>query len=66
MTKKIRDSLTTSKAKELCESRGGRPGFPVPDNPYSVCGRKATMNLTTSSVYAGIGYYGSNQLTNSC
>ena len=25
----------------LCESRGGRPGFPVPSKPYGFCGRKA-------------------------
>ena len=29
----------------MCESRGGRPGLlPVPNNPYSPCGRKATLN----------------------
>ena len=27
-------------AQELCERRGGRPG------PYSLCGRKATLNET--------------------
>ena len=27
------------KQQELCESRGGRPGLPVPDG---LCGRKAT------------------------
>ena len=32
--------------QELCESRGGRPGLPVPNNPYGLCGRKATLNLT--------------------
>ena len=30
-----------------CESRGGRPGFPVPDSPYGLCGRKATLNLNS-------------------
>ena len=25
---------------ELCESRGGRPGLPVPNKPDGVCGRK--------------------------
>ena len=29
------------RAQELCESRGGRPGFPVSSSPYGVCGRKA-------------------------
>ena len=33
-----------SRAKELCESRGGRPGLPVPNSPYGLCGRKATLN----------------------
>ena len=33
----------TSSAQELCESRGGRPGFPVSDSPYGLCGRKATL-----------------------
>ena len=30
-------------AQELCESRGGRPGVPVPNSPYGLCGRKATL-----------------------
>ena len=33
------------RAQELCESRGGRPGLPVPNSPYGLCGRKATVNL---------------------
>ena len=32
------------RAQELCESRGGRPGLPVPNSPYGLCGRKATLN----------------------
>ena len=28
-----------------CESRGGRPGLPVPNSPYGLCERKATLNL---------------------
>ena len=31
------------RAQELCESRGGRPGLPVPNNPYGLCGRKAAL-----------------------
>ena len=32
----------------LCESRGGRPGLPVPNSPaYGLCGRKATLNLNS-------------------
>ena len=33
------------RAQELCESRGGRPELPVPNSPYGLCGRKATLNL---------------------
>ena len=33
------------KAQELCESRGGRPGLPVPNKPYGLCGRKARLNV---------------------
>ena len=33
-----------AKAQELCESRGGRPGLPVPNSPYGLSGRKATLN----------------------
>ena len=32
------------RAQELCESRGGRPGLPVPNSPFGFCGRlKATL-----------------------
>ena len=33
----------TFRAQELCESRGGRPGLPVPKSLYGLCGRKATF-----------------------
>ena len=32
----------------VCESRGGRPGLPVCNHPYGLCGRKATLNLNCS------------------
>ena len=32
------------RAQELCESRGGRNGLPVPNSSYGLCGRKATLN----------------------
>ena len=32
------------RAQEQYESRGGRPGFPVPNSPYGLCGRKATLD----------------------
>ena len=31
--------------QELCESRGGHPGLPVPNSPYGFRGRKATLSL---------------------
>ena len=36
--------VTTIRAQELCESRDGRPGLPVPNSLYGFCGRKATLN----------------------
>ena len=33
------------RAKELCESRGGRPWDPVSNIPFGLCGHKATLNL---------------------
>ena len=35
------------RVQELCESRGGRAGLPVPDSPYGLCGRIATLNTTS-------------------
>ena len=32
-----------SRAQELCESRDGRQGLPVPNSPYGLCGRKETL-----------------------
>ena len=32
------------RAQELCESRGGRPGLPVPNSPHSLCGRETTLS----------------------
>ena len=43
---KKRDGRTLMiRGQELCESRGGRPGLSVPNGPYGLCGRKATLNL---------------------
>ena len=33
----------------LCESQGGRPGPPIPNCPYSLCGHKATLNRTVTN-----------------
>ena len=30
-----------NRAQELCESRGGHSGLPVPNGLYGLCGRKA-------------------------
>ena len=35
-------------SQELCKSRGGRPGLPVPNGPYGLYGRKAILNLKVS------------------
>ena len=32
------------RARQLCEGRGDRPGLPVPNSPYGLCGRKATLD----------------------
>ena len=37
------------RAQELCKSRGGRPGLPVPNSPYGLRGRKTTLNSLNSS-----------------
>ena len=42
--------MSPDRALELCESRGGRPGLPVPNKPYGLCGRKATLSITVSVV----------------
>ena len=42
-------SEEVKQAQELCESRGGRPGLPVPNSPYDLCGRKAILNLKALS-----------------
>ena len=34
-----------SELRAVCEIRDGRPGLPVPNRLYSLCGRKATLNL---------------------
>ena len=34
-----------ARAQELCGSRGGRLGLPVPNRLDGVCGRKAILNF---------------------
>ena len=33
------------RAQEMCERLSGRPVLPVPNSPYGLCGRKATLNI---------------------
>ena len=41
----VKQHSTDFRAQEQCGSRGGRPGLlPVPNSPYGLCGRKATLN----------------------
>ena len=39
-TKRERNRLSSG-----AESRGSRPGLPVPNSPYGLCDRKASLNL---------------------
>ena len=39
----MKERIRVVRAQELCESRGGRPGFPVPISHHGLCGRKATL-----------------------
>ena len=36
------------RVQEMCESRGGRPGLPVPNSLYALCGRKAIFEIEES------------------
>ena len=55
-------------ALELCESRNGLAGLPVPNKPYGFCGRKATLkrNIDTlefrSCVKGEVAFLGSPSL----
>ena len=40
----------TVRGQELCESGGGRPGLPVPNSPYGLCARKATVELERDEI----------------
>ena len=48
-------STVSFRAQELCESRGGRPGLPVPNSPHDLCGRKAaTLNSLFTDLRSGM------------
>ena len=36
---------------EPSDSRGGRPGLPVPNSLYGLCGHKATLNMNLESEF---------------
>ena len=46
---------TELRAQELCKSRDGRPGLPVPNKPDGFCGRKATLKQTKPSRSQSLG-----------
>ena len=41
----VRNMRIFGRTQELCESRGGRPGLPVSNSPYGLCGHKAALNI---------------------
>ena len=43
--------LVFSRAQEVCESRGGRPGLHVPNSPYGLCGRTGRLEVSQFAVY---------------
>ena len=45
-----RKATLKNRAQELCESRGGRPGLPVPNKLSGFYGRKATLKNRTGPV----------------
>ena len=44
MGSQLKHAQAAYATQELCESRGGHSGLPVPNNPYGLCGRTATLN----------------------
>ena len=56
----------TTRARELRESGGGRPGLPVSNSPYGLSGRKATLNVNSehrSCAKVELGVPGPSSLT---
>ena len=49
-------------AQVLCESRGGRPGLPVPNSPYGLFGRKSTFVKLRCCVKVEVDVLGSPSL----
>ena len=46
-TKRYDQQTISELTEELCKSRGGCHGLPVPNSHYGLCGRKATLNLNS-------------------
>ena len=45
----VKQHQLNNRAQELCEIQAsGRPGLPVPNSPYGLCERKATLNEQSS------------------
>ena len=40
----LKFQLPSVELRSCVKSRGGRPGLPVPNSPYGLCGREATLN----------------------
>ena len=55
----------TYRTQELCEIRGGRPGLAVPDSPYGLCGRNATLNEHTYTHHHTLSLSENNNNSNS-
>ena len=51
-----------NRAQELCESGGGRPGLPVTDSPYGLCGRKATLNVNILNIIHRLDFFSLSKL----
>ena len=47
------------RTREMCESRGGWPGLPVPNGPYGLCGHRAGKTELGSCVKEEVGALGS-------
>ena len=50
-----RENGRGARVHELAESRGGRPGFPEPNSPSGLCGRKAALNVNShTDAWSGV------------
>ena len=64
--RKLVSKVVILRAQELCESRGGRRGLPIPSSPYGLCRRNAEQrwtDLNWKSSYAVDGMLKSKKIT---